>query len=1072
MEKDNELTIIKLSDHQFGRTLENCIQFGKPLLIENVGETLDPILEPILLKQIIVSGNRKLIKLGEQTIDYDENFRLYITTKLRTPHYTPTVSTKVVLLNFAITLDGLDDQMLAIVVGKDEAEMEKKREEIVIEQAEMNKKLVKLEDQILRLLSEAKGNILDDEVLIDTLQKSKQASKTIEKRMSEAKVVEAQIDNVRHQYSWLSRASANLFFVVSDMGNIDPMYQYSLDWFLNLFMRAIDNAAQNENKKIRTQAIDKEFKHSLYLNVCRSLFAKDKLLFSFMLCARILQGNQQLNFKEFRFILTGAGLIKDDPSKPNPFKEWMDDKTWGEIRGLSQLSPAFGNLDVDCIKDKKLQKEFKSFYDSSKPHEFDKYLPSKWNKRLSQLQKLCLLRCFRMDAMTPAIQQFVSNCIGEFFVRPPPFDLEGPFKDSNSVTPIIFILSSGSDPMNELLKLAKKHDMSGKDKMFSISLGQGQGPVANAAIEEAVDKGTWVVLQNCHLAPSWMPALEKIIENFNADHINPSFRLWLTAMPSKDFPMSILQNGVKVTNEPPKGIQANLRQTYQSLDNQWFQSCNKQIEFKKSMFALAFFHAIVQERRKFGPLGWNIPYQFNESDLRISYAQLQMFLNDVPDITDGKSKSEDAAKLPWKQLKYMTGQLNYGGRVTDDKDRRTLMTILDSYYTPKLISNKKYRFSTSSLYFVPEFNSSLSPGGEISNYLEYIASLPLNDDPEVFGLHDNANISCAIFEANQLLSNALMLQPRDNAGSGDMTPDQAIMKLAKDIESQLPELYDIPSVSKKYPVSYSESMNTVLVQELLRFNRLLNVVKKSLNDLQKAIKGEVVMSPELEKLGDSIFNLQVPSLWAQVSYPSLKPLGSWVKDLLDRLSFFQAWIDNGQPSVYWLSGFFFTQSFLTGALQNYARKYEIPIDELVFTFQVMSEFGQDLNNESDNYMDKLNKYISKMTGPDDGCYVYGMYLDGAAWDWDKNMLTESKPKQLFCSMPILWFKPTRISDISKEYKKMKKYACPVYKTSTRAGSLSTTGHSTNYVLTTELPTNTSEQHWVLRGVAMLTQLDN
>jgi len=676
-----------------------------------------------------------------------------------------------------------------------------------------------------------------------------------------------------------------------------------------------------------------------------------------------------------------------------------------------------------------------------------------------------------MDAMIPAIQKFVSNTIGEFFVRPPPFDLDGPFKDSNSVTPIIFILSSGSDPMNELLKLAKKYDMNGKDKMFSISLGQGQGPVANAAIEEAVDKGTWVVLQNCHLAPSWMPSLEKIIENFNPDHINPSFRLWLTAMPSKDFPMSILQNGVKVTNEPPKGIQANLRQTYQSLDNQWFESCSKQAEFKKSMFALAFFHAIVQERRKFGPLGWNIPYQFNESDLRISYAQLQMFLNG-PTSNDNDGDKDNGNKLPWKQLKYMTGQLNYGGRVTDDKDRRTLMTILDNYYTPKLINTKKYKFSTSSLYFVPQFNNSSSPGGEISEYLEYISTLPLIDDPEVFGLHDNANISCAISEASGVLSNALMLQPRDNAGSGDMTPDQVIIKLAKDIESQLPELYDIPSVQQKYPVSYSESMNTVLVQELLRFNRLLGVVKKSLNDLQKAIRGEVVMSAELEKLGDSIFNLQVPSLWAQVSYPSLKPLGSWVKDLLDRLSFFQAWIDNGQPPVYWLSGFFFTQSFLTGALQNYARKYEIPIDELIFTFEVMSSFGQDLNNESDNYMDKLDKYISKMSPPEDGCYVYGMYLDGASWDWNNNRLNESKPKQLFCSMPIMWFKPTRMSKISKEYKSMNKYACPVYKTSTRAGSLSTTGHSTNYVLTTELPTNKPEKHWVLRGVAMLTQLDS
>ena len=1022
-------------------------------------------------------GHQKADQVGESTIDCDDNFRFYNTTKLKTPHYTPTVSTKVVLLNFAITLDGLDDQMLAVVVGKDESEMEKKREQIVIEQAEMNKKLVNIENEILKLLSEAKGNILDDEVLIDTLQKSKMTSKQIEKRMAESKVVEEQIDNVRHQYSWLSRASANLFFVVSDMGTVDPMYQYSLDWFLNLFERGIENAEQSEDKKTRTKSIDTEFKRSLYRNVCRSLFAKDKLLFSFMLCARILQGVNDLDFKEFRFILTGAGLVKDDASKPNPFASWMDEKMWAEIRTLSDLSTAFGNLDVDCIKNKKLQREFKTFYDSPKPHEFSKYLPSQWNERLNELQKLCLLRCFRMDAMIPAIQQFVSTQIGKFFVRPPPFDLEGPFKDSNSTTPIIFILSSGSDPMNELLKLAKRHNMSGKDKMFSISLGQGQGPVANAAIEEAVDKGTWVVLQNCHLAPSWMPALEKIIENFNAEHINPSFRLWLTAMPSADFPMSILQNGVKVTNEPPKGIQANLRQTYQSLDGQWFEACRRPVEFKKAMFALAMFHAIVQERRKFGPLGWNIPYQFNESDLRISYAQLQMFLDEAPGAAAGAgSGCSDGSKLPWAQLQYMTGQLNYGGRVTDDKDRRCLLTILESYYTPKLLSSKQYRFSTSPLYFVPDFgnNSSGSPGGEMANYLEYIKTLPLNDDPEVFGLHDNLNISCAISETNSILSNALMLQPRDSAAAGGVTPDEAIMKMAKEIEGRIPELFDIGSVQKKYPVSYSESMNTVLVQELLRFNRLLSAVKKSLADLQKAIKGEVVMSPELEKLGDSIFNLQVPAAWNRVCYPSLKPLGSWVKDLLDRLSFFQSWIDDGQPAVYWLSGFFFTQSFLTGALQNYARKYEIPIDELVFTFSVMSEFGQDLNHEADCYVDKLRKYISKMSPPEDGCFVYGMYLDGASWDWDRNRVAESTPKQLFCAMPILWFKPTRIRDMLKEAKssKVASYACPVYKTSLRAGSLSTTGHSTNYVLTAQLPTEKSSEHWVLRGVAMLTQLDS
>eukprot|EP00488_Nonionellina_sp_1-RS-2012_P003245 TRINITY_DN6749_c0_g1_i1.p1 TRINITY_DN6749_c0_g1~~TRINITY_DN6749_c0_g1_i1.p1 ORF type:complete len:115 (-),score=34.05 TRINITY_DN6749_c0_g1_i1:95-439(-) len=114
-----------------------------------------------------------------------------------------------------------------------------------------------------------------------------------------------------------------------------------------------------------------------------------------------------------------------------------------------------------------------------------------------------------------------------------------------------------------------------------------------------------------------------------------------------------------------------------------------------------------------------------------------------------------------------------------------------------------------------------------------------------------------------------------------------------------------------------------------------------------------------------------------------------------------------------------------------------------------------------------------MKPPEDGCYVYGMYLEGAQWDWTKNILSESKAKQLFCSMPILWFKPTRITKaVATNQNKNTFYNCPIYKTSRRAGSLSTTGHSTNYVLTAQIPTDKPQKHWILRGVAMLTQLDN
>ena len=667
-----------------------------------------------------------------------------------------------------------------------------------------------------------------------------------------------------------------------------------------------------------------------------------------------MEYNGQIDPNLYTFLLTGiigkaANLIE------KPMVGWMTESCWNDICGLSEFE---GNFDKIHLKFNDYREDWTRIYNSFEP--WKEPFPEPYEATMSDFERILMMKFIRPDKMIPQMMEFIIKTIGQKFVDIPALSLEKVFTDSHYSTPLIFVLTAGVDAFHMLDSFARKQDI----ELEGISLGQGQGPTALRLISNSAEKGQWVVLQNCHLSEKFMPDLEKRCDELLTEkNVHPNFRLWLTSYSCPFFPTSILQNGIKMTNEPPSGLKNNLITAFSldvAADPNIFEGCEKKKEFKRMLFGLAFFHSVIIERRRFGPLGWNNKYDFTENDLRISVLQLKDFL-------------DKGDEIPFEALWYLTAECNYGGKVTDARDRTCLLTTLKTFYTNDLVIDLDHRFLPSSdLYKVPKEDS-------YQDFMEYINNLPLTTDPEVFGFHSNASITKEINETKQMIQ--ALVEIRGSGSGGGSSGNERIIKFIEEILENFPQKYDLKAAREKNPPSRENSMNTVLLQELSRFNIMISVIRASLQDLKQALAGLIVFSFELESVMTQMELGKVPTEWLKYSYPSLKGLTPYLKDFTARINFFRDWVEQGSPMRFWGSGFFFIQGFLTAVLQNYARKYTIAIDKLDFDFVCM------------------NVNIPVEEAPEDGAIIYGLFLEGAKFDYDKMLLAESDPKILFTKCP-------------------------------------------------------------------------
>lgn len=1024
-EAANNLTVRTFSDGDFMKHLELAIQFGNPYLFENVDEELDPMIDPVLERNTIVENGQRMIVLGDKKVDWDSNFRLYLTTKLANPHYTPEVMGKTMIINYSVTISGLADQLLNVVVGHERADIEEKFAEIVTQMSDNTQALAQLEDTLLKTLASSTGNILDNVELIVTLEEAKTKAVDIHAQIENATFTKEEIQAARRQYEPVAKRGSILFFALSGLSTLMRMYETSLASFLTVFRKSLNDAKKDGILENRLRHMIEEATRQLYDYTCTGIFERHKLMFSLQLTCMIMDGDGELDRAQLDFFLKGDTSISSDGDTRKKPCEWISDSGWKDLLKLDSMGAAFEGIAQSLEQN---ESAWSAWYELEAP-EMEPF-PEGYAKKLNSFEGLLLTRCFRPDRVYNAVKLFIMGHprLGEKYVQPPVLNFQRIYNQSTEYTPMVFILSPGADPALDIQVLGEELGFAG-NLFKTVSLGQGQGPLAMQLLETGAARGHWVLLQNCHLLISWLRDLEKVLETMHK--VNPAFRLWMTTDPTDKFPMGILQRSLKVVTEPPDGLKLNMRSTLARLDENVLEECDHPA-YRPLVYVLTFLHAVVQERRKYGKIGFNVAYDFAGSDYAVSRRLVSLYLNKALDNGD--------EMIPWGSISYLVGSAMYGGRVSDDYDRRVLLTYVDEYMGDFLFDDcQKFFFSQAGFeYDLPEDN-------DLESLRNHVEKMPLNCGPSVFGLHPNAEIGYLTSATRSLWKNLVDLQPRTASSSGGMSREEVIERSAENIQRNVPEPVDILVVKKKLGVPSPTAI--VLLQELERWNVLVLTMASSLVDLKRALKGEIGMSESLDELASSLFNGYLPGMWRRLCPNTQKGLGSWIEHFKHRFEQYESWIEEGEPKVMWLSGLHIPESYLTALVQAACRQRNWPLDKSVMYTKVTKFSSPDQVEER----------------PEMGCYVSGLYLEGAAWDLEESCLIPQPPKVLVQELPLLRVIPIEASKL----KLQDTLKTPVYVTQDRRNAM-----GVGLVFSADLSTAEHPSRWVLQGVSLSLNIDS
>ncbi|XP_056229968.1 cytoplasmic dynein 2 heavy chain 1 isoform X2 [Seriola aureovittata] len=913
--KQHRLEIINQQDSNFMTSLELAVRFGKTLIIQEM-DGVEPVLYPLLRRDLIAQGPRYVVQIGDKVIDYNEDFRLFLATRNPTPFIPPDAVSVVTEVNFTTTRAGLQGQLLALTIQQEKPELETEKTRLLQQEEDKKIQLAQLEESLLETLATAQGNILENRELIDSLNQTKASSALIQESLLESHRLQASLDQERDAYLPLAESASKMYFVITDLSKINNMYRFSLASFLRLFQRALQAKKEVENTEARIAALEASLKNMVYEYVCRSLFKADQLMFAM----HFVKGMYPELFQENEWdVFTGS--IVGEMFKKEEFPSWIDLERHGPVAIFKTTFPAlYQSL---CLSDSDLWLSF------SQSSQCEQEIPSSIAKKITPFKQLLLVQAVRPDRLQSAMAAFASQALGMKELSPPPLNLRRLYTETLEWEPVLIIISPGADPSQELAELAA--ETIGRDNYHEISMGQGQADVALATLRECSRNGEWLCLKNLHLVTAWLPLLEK---ELNVLRPKAGFRLWLTAEVHPRFPSILLQSSLKITYEAPPGLKKNLLRTYESWTPEQI-SKGGVLARAQSLFCLAWFHAVCQERRNYIPQGWTKFYEFSLSDLRAGFEIIDRLF-------------EGGKAFQWEFVHGLLESAIYGGRIDNPSDLRILRSYLEQFFSALLLSSSlsagQRRSRGGTRFFPPQI--SLPNSCSILDYRSVIENLPEDDRPAFFGLPANIERSSQRIISSQVISQLRVLSRSVATGSkfdrelwsNGLSP---VLNLWKKLNQGSTLIHQ-----KVAPPTEGHGSPILSFIGLEQFNaiRLVQSIHQSLAALSKVIRGTQLLTPEVQKLATALLNQECPSTWQNKWEGPEEPM-QYLRAVVTRALAIQGWVERaGRQALLSdtidLSELFHPDTFLNALRQETARSMGCSMDSLVFVSSWRSPIAQ------------------------------------------------------------------------------------------------------------------------------------